>query len=466
MNAGRATPLLAVVIPTANRAELAIAACESLVEQTGCDFHVFVSDNSTDAQQVRRLADACAAFDRSRVTYLRPPVPLRMATHWDWALRQAMQRSATHFCIHYDRRVTKPDQLRLLYDVVTAFPDDLITTMTDSVVNLEGKSRGAHIEWDGRVYAVPTAHIVETTVRGAIYELGQAFPWLSNCTVPRAVLERIAATFSSICDSTTPDSCFAYRFCATHDRFLHFDRAIGILYGYHRSIGVGYLRGSGRDFDRFMQLWGDRPWLDAAPIPGLTLGQNIVFHEYELVRRATGHPAFKPVDREGYLRELSRDLVWINDRQRGEEIISVLSQHGWTPACMPRPSRPRATRVRDGLPWLRTLVQDLMDEARPRISALADSTASGIRFRDAVLKGIIATQTGLRRARARFERLLADHLRLAPRHLSDFELTSDEDAIRYVIAWPRPRSPRNALTWIAQRAVDVTPPSLLAKDRA
>src|SRR5688500_12603724 len=125
MNQGRATPSLAIVIPTANRAELAIAACESLVQQTGCEFHVFVSDNSTDAQQVQRLADACAAFDRSRVTYLRPPEPLRMATHWDWALHQALERSAaTHFCIHYDRKVTKPDHLRLLYEVVASFPDD------------------------------------------------------------------------------------------------------------------------------------------------------------------------------------------------------------------------------------------------------------------------------------------------------------------------------------------------------
>ena len=46
-----------------------------------------------------------------------------MATHWDWALRQAMERTdATHFCIHYDRKITKPGELSLLRDIATSSP--------------------------------------------------------------------------------------------------------------------------------------------------------------------------------------------------------------------------------------------------------------------------------------------------------------------------------------------------------
>ena len=68
-----------------------------------------------------------------------------MATHWDWALRQAMERTdATHFCIHYDRKITKPGELGLLRDIAAEFPDDLITTMIDAVVNLSGRSRLGH----------------------------------------------------------------------------------------------------------------------------------------------------------------------------------------------------------------------------------------------------------------------------------------------------------------------------------
>ena len=48
---------LAVVIPTRNRATLAIAACESLLAQADGTFHLFVSDNSTEPGEVRQLAE-------------------------------------------------------------------------------------------------------------------------------------------------------------------------------------------------------------------------------------------------------------------------------------------------------------------------------------------------------------------------------------------------------------------------
>ena len=59
-----------------------------------------------------------------------------------------------------------------------------------------------------------------------------------------------------------------------------------------------------------MQWWGHRPWLDAAPILGLNMGQNVLFHEYELVRRVTDDPEFKPIEMRGYLRELGHSLPW------------------------------------------------------------------------------------------------------------------------------------------------------------
>ena len=55
------------------------------------------------------------------------------------------------------------------------------------------------------------------------------------------------------------------------------------------SNGWGYLRGkeTGAWAD-WIKLWGDRPWIDAAPIPGINLGYNVMFHEYNLVRRVAG----------------------------------------------------------------------------------------------------------------------------------------------------------------------------------
>ncbi len=48
---------LLVVIPTRNRAELAINAINSVLSQENCELELIVSDNSTDDAEVSRLAD-------------------------------------------------------------------------------------------------------------------------------------------------------------------------------------------------------------------------------------------------------------------------------------------------------------------------------------------------------------------------------------------------------------------------
>ena len=99
--------LLAVVIPTRNRAALAITACESLVNQNGCRYRVFLSDDPGSEDDSARLAEYCARA-AGRVTYLKPEAPLPMATHWDWALRTVMATSdATHFDVRPDRRIVR-----------------------------------------------------------------------------------------------------------------------------------------------------------------------------------------------------------------------------------------------------------------------------------------------------------------------------------------------------------------------
>ena len=145
---------LGIVIPTRNRAQLAINACQSLLAQPGCDFRVFVSDNSTQPEELARLSSYCAGAGTSRLTYLKPPQPLPMATHWDWALRTAMAGiDATHFNIHYDRRITKPGHLALVCEVMSEFPDDVVTWTLDVIADEPGVSVVGQIPWDGNVYA-------------------------------------------------------------------------------------------------------------------------------------------------------------------------------------------------------------------------------------------------------------------------------------------------------------------------
>ena len=447
---------LAVVIPTRNRASLAIAACDSLLQQMGCRYQVFVSDNSTKVEERQRLSDYCAAANSPRLTYLKPNEPLAMSAHWDWALRTAMDRSdATHLTVHYDRRITKPGKLAPICRAAGLFPEDVVTFFFDLIISGRGRSVVTQPQWDGRLYIVPTSRVVEMTVKGRITEMGQAFPVLSNCAVPRAVFDRIRARFGTICDSTAPDSSFTYRFCATHDRYVHYDRSVGIAYGFDRSTGLGFVRGSGGDFGDFMQWWGDRPWLDAAPIPGLNMGQNVLFHEYELVRRVTHDPRFKPVEMRGYLRDLGHSLHLIIDRARYVEVKAILVSHGWHPshALDGVPQRHRATRVREGLPWIRTLLQDLWETTLLGFPPDVDDNSTGVHRLARVAWWKL--KVAIKSARARTKLLLADHLNIPPRDLSAFEFATDQEAIRRVIDWPRERTDINdRLDWFGP--VEVT----------
>ena len=327
------SPTLAAVIPTRNRADMAITAIRALLAQRDCELLVFVSDNSSQEKEVRRLADFCAGLHDPRVTYLRPPENLSQGRHWDWALREALGRShATHVTIHYDRKIIRPGAAAAWAAVAAQHPEKLFTYVTDFVSSDPPPLRLWQAPWTGKLYAVRTARIAEASARGLALELGHPLPLLSNCFVPRAVVDALVARFGDLCVSTTPDSRFAYRFCALFDDSLHLDRPLSVLYGSHRSAGAGYLKGSGGDFADHQQTWraaGGEGWLDAAPIPGVNLGCNMLFHEYELVRREAGGDRLPPIEKEGYLRDLARGLVWIRDPQEKARLRALLVEHGW-----------------------------------------------------------------------------------------------------------------------------------------
>lgn len=409
---------LAVVIPTCNRAALAIAACRSLLEQTGLHHEVFVSDNSTSAEEAQTLARFCRERNDPRLTYLRPQAPLTMPSHWDWALGQVMNRStASHLAVHYDRKITKPGHLRLLADVAGRFPDRLLTYAVDHVSDQPVPSTLWQAPWTGRVYEMMTSRVLELTARCRIDDMGHAFPILSNCVIPRDVLLAVRERFGSICDSTGPDSCFTYRFCALYDRYLHLDCSTGVIYAAHRSNGLGYLRQGGGDFGQFKEAWGDRPWLDAAPIPGLNLGQNMLFHEYELVRRARGGERFPQIDRDAYLKVLEAALRWVEDPKLRAEMRAVLETHG-LPVHAAGSIASAASETSTSPPPLSTSVaQRLVRMLRSRYRAL--------------------------RRRQSIVLFLAEYFRVRPEHITGFTFDSDIRALRFALMLPRRRDEEN-----------------------
>jgi hypothetical protein len=375
---------LGVVIPTRNRAELAMIAIRALLAQP-CDLQVLVSDNSTSASEVEKLAAFCDATGDARLVRLRPSGELSMPAHWDWALRQATERfDSTHFTVHYDRKTFRPGQLALLTDLAASFPDELITYPSDYT---GGEERNVTL-WQppatGRLYAIRTQRIAQLFAEGRWAATASTAPILANGVVPRAVLERIRARFGSYCDSIGPDSCFWFRFSAIAARSLHFDRSLTVLH--HAQHGHGYHYQHG-DVAYFRKPFGDVAWLAAAPIPGLDLGLNLLYHEYELVRREISD-RLPPIDMQGYLHDLASFIPLLPDQARRDEMLAILRQHGFTEPLPPTvaPARPS---------WERRLKRHLI-------------------------------------------RLAADHLGRAPRDLSGFEFASAAEALAYAMKHPRP----------------------------
>ncbi len=329
------TVAIAVVIPTRNRDSLAAAAARALAGQ---GVEVFVSDNSDAPGAVRGICEA-----EQGMHYLRPPRVLAMAEHWDWAISRAMSLSqATHFSVHYDRNVSRPGRWPKLAEAASSRPGELITFTRDNILFHPPPRRLWQVPWTGKLYAVSTRRIAGMVAAGKVNAIAPFLPTLSNCLVPRTVIDEVAARFGSVCRGAGPDSVFMARYLASYDRYLHFDCAIQILAGSERSTGLGYMRGTGGDYADFRKTVGNGPWLPLAPVPGVDIGFNLLFHDYETVRReAPGR--LPPVDRAAALDALAEDLRWVADPERRAELVRILRGQGWTGA-EPAPFGPRSAR--------------------------------------------------------------------------------------------------------------------------
>lgn len=328
------TPRLAILIPTRNRPAFPVNAARSLADQDR-DLEIYVSDNSTSGDALRD------AFHDSRAQLLRPPREMAVAEHWDWAIREVLSRSAsTHLVVHHDRRWSYPNAWGAIASVAARWPGSLITFGTDAITDTPPPLRLWQTPWTGKVFRIRSDKAANVIAQGRIAEAGHALPMLAQCAVPVEILRAVLDRFGDVCNSTGPDIAFMARFLALFDDYLHADRALGVLYAPERSTSMGWYRGEGGDFHDLQRLHGDRPWLDAAPLPGVHVGSNMLFHEYERVRRVTGD-RLPPLDHRAYLGELGAGLRWVTDARRRESLRTLLVAAGWTGESPELPPAPR-----------------------------------------------------------------------------------------------------------------------------
>ena len=385
--------VLATVVPTRNRASLAIQGIQSILAERDRDVRILVSDNSSKPEEIDRLASFCAKQNDERLVYLRAPESMPMGTHWNWAIAQALRSfDATHVTVHYDRKVTRAGELALLSRLAEKHPEMVITFGWDAIVTFDDARRNqvVYAAGDGRLYEIDAARVLANIAGGRVQNLPVAMPLLNNCLVPRQVLASVTQRFGNICDSVAADVSFTFRVLGMYDRYLYLSRGLGVLHAFSRSHAAGFLTGKPNDLADLRAMWGDRPWLDAAPIPGLTVGQNMLFHEYVLAQRVFGPERFPPIDIDGYLRELGSAVPLIADPVTREEIRATLERHGW----------------REG------------GERQPTLRRVARS----LRARVSSLRRRFGQATGL-----------------MPRDVAGVPFLSEAEALQVAIAMPRPR---------------------------
>ncbi len=324
------------MIPTRNRSDLARRAIRSVLDQPNCARRVLVSDNSTEPAQVASLAAFCAELKDARLQYVRPPTPLGMSEHWDWAVQQALDSDSSHFTILSDRMVFKPGQLKTVVNIARQYPDKILCYMHDKVLDFAAPYTVHQYAWTGKLYEVTSARLLTLSAESVIYDAST--PRMLNCLVPRSVLATIKEQFGTIFASISPDWNFCYRALAVVDSILFFSKAALVHYALSRSNGQSVERGiKNSAFEDFLKAL-PKPQNADAPFPEIITVWNAIINEYCFTKQETQSAKFPELNMEKYVQALAVGVTWIEDPEVRREMAQKLLARGWKPTKIDNPS--------------------------------------------------------------------------------------------------------------------------------
>jgi hypothetical protein len=326
------------VIPTRNRATLASNAIRSVLDQSRNATSNLVSDNSTIGEEAEALKKFCHSMNERRVRYIRPPAPLRMAEHWEWALAQALTSyDSSHVTYLTDRMIFKADALRPLLRLAARYPDGLICYNHDRIDDLGKPIQYEQVSCSGVLFQLASSELLASAAQ-LRWNFFPCLPRVLNCLVPRATFATITEHYGSVFLSNAPDCCFGYRYLERFESVLYYDRAPLFHYALDRSNGASQARGvATKDHVDFMANLGGKLFNYAAPIPEITTVWNTIVHEYMVVKEKTQSPKFRGVEKQPYLDILSHEIRDIEDPQLRERFQTLLTKYQSICNCVARP---------------------------------------------------------------------------------------------------------------------------------
>src|SRR4030095_9964432 len=282
-----------IVIPTRNRASVAKNAIQSVIAQNVPDIELLVSDNSTQPQELESLERHCLQLQHPRLSYVRPPEPLPMSAHWDWAINQALSSTKKHFIYLTDRMMFKPNSIRPLLEAVAVSPADIISYNHDRIVDDTLPIRVEQTSGSGKLLRL------ETTRLSYLYSqanVSACLPRMLNCVAPRELLESMRARFGNIFASIAPDFCFCCRCLELADSIIYYDHSPIFHYGLKRSNGASLNRGElTQDHADFVANI-DNLRLET-PAPEVFTTWNVIFDEYCRMSRQARSSRFFTLNR-------------------------------------------------------------------------------------------------------------------------------------------------------------------------
>ncbi|BEP16061.1 hypothetical protein acdb102_43720 [Acidothermaceae bacterium B102] len=343
------TPHIALVVPTRNRPQLAAQAVRSVLGQLGdaTACQLLVSDNSTEPASIAQLARLLASSPDA--TVIRPPTPLPMVGHWQFALDAALADPAvTHVGFLTDRMVMRPGELGRLSLICAALPDRVITFDTDAVLDADTDVRVHLNPWSGDVRQVASRTLLDAAAHG---RPSATLPRMLNSLAPRAVLDQVAQRYGTVFASIAPDYCFAYRCLTVVDSVARYERSAYVHHASAMSNGANQARGTVSDDSRRFTAELVGPLNAHAPVPELQGVLNAIMNEYCFVR-ADGNEATMPaVDQADYLAAIDRDLDSLVDEVLQRDQRALLTRLGHQPVPFDVWRRAERARVARKADW-------------------------------------------------------------------------------------------------------------------
>ena len=319
-----------VVIPTRNRAAIAMNAIRSVLDEPVQDVEVMVSDNSTSEAERDALANYCAGYDASRLRYVRPPESLSMSAHWNWAIQQALHTyRESHFLYLTDRMMFRKGALREVLTLAKRYPDKVLSYNIDRIVDNLTPIRIEQYPASEKLFGIDTLRLSWLLSQAIIHP---AVPRMLNSVVPRSVLDRIHQRFGNIFASISPDFNFCCRCLELEESILFYDKAPLFHYALNRSNGASATRGEmTADYADFTaNVRANHPignW--TTPIPELNTAVNYALHEYCLFKRETGSVRFFELNMQKYLEANANETREVLDPRLKSEMLSLLEANGY-----------------------------------------------------------------------------------------------------------------------------------------